>query len=99
MRTFMRPLIKATRFPPGWGCGSAMSASAVRRGSATNSGAPANTACFTKEAATGCASVMLEPMTKIILAFANSAKEFVMAPEPKDVASPATVGACQVRAQ
>ncbi len=36
---------------------------------------------------------------RIILASAKSAKELVMAPEPKDVARPATVGACQVRAQ
>jgi hypothetical protein len=33
------------------------------------------------------------------LALAKSAKELVIAPEPKEVASPATVGACQVRAQ
>ena len=33
------------------------------------------------------------------LARGKSAKELVMAPEPNVVASPATVGACQVRAQ
>ena len=42
---------------------------------------------------------MLEPMTKIIFAFAKSVKELVIAPEPNDFARPATVGACQVRAQ
>ena len=42
---------------------------------------------------------MLVPMTRNILALANSLNELVIAPEPKDAASPATVGACQVRAQ
>jgi len=42
---------------------------------------------------------MFVPMQKINLALANSPKEFVMAPEPKEVARPATVGACQVLAQ
>ena len=37
--------------------------------------------------------------TKNILALSKSAKLLVMAPEPKEVARPATVGACQVRAQ
>ncbi len=69
------------------------------RGSTTMSSAPFMTAFLTKVAATGWASVMLEPMTRNILAFANSAKELVIAPEPKVVARPATVGACQVRAQ
>jgi hypothetical protein len=35
----------------------------------------------------------------IIFAFMKSAKELVIAPEPKEVARPATVGACHVRAQ
>jgi hypothetical protein len=38
-------------------------------------------------------------MMKNIFARSKSAKELVMAPEPKVVARPATVGACQVRAQ
>jgi hypothetical protein len=42
---------------------------------------------------------MFDPMTKNMRAFGNSLKEFVMAPEPKAAARPATVGACQVRAQ
>jgi hypothetical protein len=43
--------------------------------------------------------VVLLPMTKSIFALSKSAKELVIAPEPKEAASPATVGACQVRAQ
>ena len=42
---------------------------------------------------------MFVPMAKISFALAKSAKEFVIAPEPNDIARPATVGACQVRAQ
>jgi hypothetical protein len=49
--------------------------------------------------ATGWASVIFEPITRNIFAFANSVKEFVIAPEPNVIARPATVGACQVRAQ
>ncbi len=78
---------------------SAKSVSLVRRGSATMRPAPFSTAFLRKVAATGWASVMLEPITKNILALAKSAKELVIAPEPKEAASPATVGACQVRAQ
>ena len=66
---------------------------------ATMSWAPLRTAFFRNVAATGWASVILEPITKNILALAKSAKELVIAPEPNEVASPATVGACQVRAQ
>jgi hypothetical protein len=65
----------------------------------TMSGAPFNTASLTKLAATGWASVMLDPITRIIFALPKSLKEFVMAPEPNEVARSATVGACQVRAQ
>jgi hypothetical protein len=75
----------------------------------TISFAPFSTAFLRKVAATGWASVMLEPMrwasvmlepmTRKPLALPNSPKEFVIAPEPNDVASPATVGACHVRAQ
>jgi len=42
---------------------------------------------------------MLDPITKNILARENSEKELVMAPDPNVAASPATVGACHVRAQ
>lgn len=61
--------------------------------------APFSTAFFTNVEATGWASHMLEPITKNIFARENSLNELVMAPEPNEVASPATVGACQVRAQ
>ncbi len=47
----------------------------------------------------GCATVVLDPMTKMQLASSNSRKELVMAPLPNAAASPATVGACQRRAQ
>ena len=69
------------------------------RGSATISFAPFSTAFFKSVAATGWASIMFVPMQKNILALPNSANEFVIAPEPNEVARPATVGACQVRAQ
>ena len=49
--------------------------------------------------AMGCATVVLEPITKTHLASSSSVKELVMAPLPKAAASPATVGACQRRAQ
>jgi hypothetical protein len=42
---------------------------------------------------------MFVPMQKSSFALAYSPKEFVIAPEPKEVARPATVGACHVRAQ
>jgi hypothetical protein len=42
---------------------------------------------------------MFDPMTISILALDISLNELVIAPEPKEVARPATVGACQVRAQ
>ena len=47
----------------------------------------------------GWASIMFVPIQKNILALLNSANEFVIAPEPNEVARPATVGACHVRAQ
>jgi len=42
---------------------------------------------------------MFDPITISIFALESSLNELVIAPEPKDVARPATVGACQVRAQ
>ena len=47
----------------------------------------------------GWATVVLDPITKMQLASSNSLKELVMAPLPNAAASPATVGACQRRAQ
>jgi hypothetical protein len=43
--------------------------------------------------------VVLVPMARMQRASAKSPMEFVMAPEPNVVARPATVGACQRRAQ
>ena len=48
---------------------------------------------------TGWASDVLEPITIISGAFSISWMEFVIAPAPSVEARPATVGACQVRAQ
>ena len=48
---------------------------------------------------TGWFSVGLDPVTRITLDCSISAMELVMAPEPKDAASPATVELCQRRAQ
>ena len=77
---------------------SAMSASQMRRGSATASLAPRPTARFISMAMTGCASVVLEPMTKRKSASRISGIELVIAPAPYVVTRPATVGACQVAA-
>ena len=38
-----------------------------------------------------------EPITNITLVLGISLIEFVIAPDPNDMARPATVGACQVR--
>ncbi len=43
----------------------------------------------------GCASVVLDPMTKYASESSNSGMEFVMAPLPKEVTRPATVELCQ----
>ena len=61
--------------------------------------APFRRACRIFAAITGWASEGLAPMTKSIVLSAISPMEFVMAPEPKAVTRPATVGLCQVRAQ
>ena len=50
-------------------------------------------------AITGWVSVVLEPVTRIQSEFSSSAMELVIAPEPKEAASPATVELCQSRAQ
>ena len=47
----------------------------------------------------GCASVALEPMMNSTSLNSISPIELVIAPEPNVAARPATVGACQVRAQ
>jgi hypothetical protein len=61
--------------------------------------APLALARMRRMEAMGCATVVFVPMAKIQLALSNSTKELVIAPLPKAAASPATVGACQRRAQ
>jgi hypothetical protein len=51
------------------------------------------------KATIGCASVVLEPITRMDLASTISPIEFVIAPLPSVATRPATVGACQRRAQ
>jgi hypothetical protein len=43
--------------------------------------------------------VVLEPITKMVFAPSISRMELVIAPEPKEVTRPATVGLCQSLAQ
>ena len=78
---------------------SAISASAIRLGSATMSLAPRATARLMRVAATGWHSVMLVPMQKITSGLSMSASGFDIAPRPIEAARPATVGACQARLQ
>ena len=47
----------------------------------------------------GCASVVLDPMTRIAFACSMSSIVLVIAPLPNVFARPATVGACHNRAQ
>ena len=65
----------------------------MRRGSATMSLAPLETARLTRSASTGWVSVVLVPVAKMSLAFSNSAMELVIAPRPTMTAIPAIVGA------
>ena len=71
----------------------------MRRGSATTSRAPFRTARLMRSAMTGWLSVVLVPSAKRKGASSNSAMELVIAPFVSVAASPATVGACQVRWQ
>ncbi len=71
----------------------------ISRGSATISFAPVAQRLLECSAPMGCASVVLEPMTRMASASSSSAIELVMAPLPSDWARPATVEACQRRAQ
>ena len=65
----------------------------------TMSLAPRTAARFILLPMIGCASVALDPMMKSTSLPTISPMEFVIAPEPSVAARPATVGACQVRAQ
>jgi hypothetical protein len=71
----------------------------VRLGSAAISFAPRVIARLICLPIMGWVAVALLPMTKIQAASPISEIEFVMAPLPKVVARPATVGECQRRAQ
>ena len=71
----------------------------MARGSATTIVAPRLMARFISMAMMGCASLVLLPMTNRKSASRISPMEFVMAPAPKVVTRPATVGACHVAAQ
>ncbi|MBA7713107.1 hypothetical protein ES703_122105 [subsurface metagenome] len=72
----------------------------ILRGSITiNFTLPNSTPFFIHEEITGWASVIFEPVTKISSDFSISAIGFVMAPDPKAAASPATVEAWQSLAQ
>ena len=77
----------------------AISASGMRRGSATIIFAPRASAFFNRVAATGWHSVMLVPMQKMTSGFSMSSRGLDMAPRPIVAARPATVGACQARLQ
>ena len=100
MSTFMMPLRRAMSLPTLMGQMESGPVGEVRVAGIDNIELRAlSHRVLEKGAATGWASVMLDPMTKNILAFSKSAKELVIAPEPNVVARPATVGACQVRAQ
>ena len=77
-------------------CRSARRASQVLRGSQTTSFAPLRRAFFISRPTIGWASVGFAPMTKSVSTFLISPIEFVIAPEPKAAARPATVGAWHV---
>ncbi len=71
----------------------------VLRGSATTSLAPFARASFRYRETMGCPSVGFEPKRKRVSISGIWSSEFVAAPAPRLVARPATVGACQTRAQ
>src|SRR3989338_6441076 len=73
-------------------------ANQIRRGSATMNVHPFLNAFFISNPTMGCASVGLPPMRKMSLQSLISLMELVIEPLPNDIARPATVGACQVRA-
>ena len=100
--TIMRhiPIKSATSVPYLWRIQrSASRTKSTSMGLATMSLAPLRTARRTFIARTGWASVALVPMARMHLAFLKSSMLLVIAPLPNVVARPATVGACQRRAQ
>ena len=79
---------------------SACAASPMSRGSTTMRRQPRSTAARSCMPMTGWASSGFDPTSMTTSAFRHtSSMEFVIAPEPSMVARPATVGACQTRAQ
>ncbi len=73
--------------------------SSMRRGSTTMRRAPRRTAALTRIERTGWDSVVLVPTARMSFASSRSAMLLLIAPRPTMIARPATVGACQVRAQ
>jgi hypothetical protein len=71
----------------------------MARGSMTMSLAPLRAAASILSPMMGCYSVVLEPTMRMTSASSRSSIELVMAPLPKAVARPATVGLCHKRAQ
>ncbi len=69
-------------------CRFAIFVSQIARGSATTSVAPLRTAFLIRSASTGCASVVLEPITSRKRAFSISGIELVEAPLPNDLTRP-----------
>jgi len=98
---FTSALAKAMSVPGRMGrWSSAIEARSVRRGSTTTSRAPARTAARICAPMTGCASVVLEPTSRIAsTSWVTSRIVFVMAPEPSVVARPVTEAEWQTRAQ
>jgi len=100
MITLAIPINKATSLPGFSGrCKSAKLTRSTSCGLATISFAPLRTAFLIWYPIIGWASVVLVPIARIHLASPISAIELVIAPEPSAMARPATVGACQRRAQ
>ena len=97
---FANPFNSAVSDPGRWRiCTVAMLARSIWRGSATINNVPLRTARRIRVPITGCCSVVFDPITKIARASSKSAMLFVIAPDPKAVARPVTVAACQRRAQ
>ena len=98
--TFIIPLKRATSVPfLCWRCTFAQFTRSIFRGSATIRTAPLLTAFRMKVAITGWVSVVLDPVTRMQSHSGNSVILLVIAPEPKALASPATVEAWQSLAQ
>jgi hypothetical protein len=98
--TWAIPLRSAMSVPGrSWRNTSANFTSGTRRGSAMMIFAPRRRALIIRFAITGCVSLVFEPTIRMTSRFSISWTEFVIAPEPKMAARPATVGACQSRAQ